>query len=129
MKLLKLSLVFLVALFWGACNNDDESSCDQNGWLGTYTGTTDCLSGDEEVTVTITASGSEDLLMRYETATGGVDIGPFVIDGCKATRSSMDPSSLDSFVGELELDGGNLSYTQTRTVAGTASSCTFDANK
>ena len=58
-------------LSFAACNSDDDSSgCTQADWVGTYNGTVDCNGVEEDVTVTITASGSDAVIIRYESTEG-----------------------------------------------------------
>ncbi|MEM1320328.1 MAG: hypothetical protein AAGG75_08725 [Bacteroidota bacterium] len=131
MKLLKLSFLLLLLLSWGACNNDDDSSsCAQSDWVGTYTGTTDCITtSTETVTVTITAVGSDNITVSYETASGDSEFGPISINGCEGRLDFTDPTTGDGFMVEAELNGNDISYTETITVLGNSETCTFNASK
>ncbi len=91
MKLLKLSFLLLTITFLSACGDDDgdgdDLSCVQADWVGTYTGTQTCDGTAEEVTVTITASGTNDVVIKTETTTLETEYDPFTPNSCDIDKT------------------------------------------
>lgn len=84
MKALRLPLL-LLALTTAACVDDEEVllGCTQADWTGTYSGMINCTSAaPEDVFVTISASGSDAIIIAYETATITGEYSPITFDGC-----------------------------------------------
>ena len=63
MKFLNLFFFATVLLFTTSCDN--EETCLQSDWVGTYTGTADCDGAVNDVEVTITANGSDEIIIEY----------------------------------------------------------------
>ncbi|MEO1260957.1 MAG: hypothetical protein AAFZ15_19310 [Bacteroidota bacterium] len=129
MKLLKFAFFLAVALTLSACGDDDSSSpsCTQDDWVGTYTGTVDCDGVTEDVTVNITASGDNAVLVMYETATFTVEFEAITPDGCEIDQSQSAVGL--SLTVEATLNGDDLSFKDVITYGGTTATCTIDATR
>ncbi|MEL6359351.1 MAG: hypothetical protein AAFQ01_05370 [Bacteroidota bacterium] len=108
-----ISILFLLAVICltPACSNDDDDAmmvCTQSDWVGTYTGTINCEGSDaEDVTVTITASGSENIDISYQTATVSTTFfDPFSINNCSVSRTATS-GGITATV-EASLNGNTL---------------------
>lgn len=112
MKLLKLSFILLLVSVFAACGGDDESGsgdCVQADWVGVYTGTINCDgTGEEDVTVTITASGTDAVIIKYETATLESEFDPYTPDGCEIDDTQSQSGI--SLTVEATLDGNTLTF-------------------
>lgn len=108
MKTFKLSLLLLAILSIAACSDDDDSvsTCIQSDWVGTYTGTIDCNGTTEDVTITVTASGTSNVVVSYQSATIQTTYDPLPFSDC-----DLDATASGSGVNvslEADLDGNNL---------------------
>jgi hypothetical protein len=91
MKTYKFAFLFFAILSIAACADDDDGTtpaCEQPDWVGTYTGTVDCDGTVEDVTVTIAASGTTDIIVSYETATAQTEFDPLPFNGCDLTATA-----------------------------------------
>ena len=79
-------MVFAMAM--AIMNSVDESakSCSQTDWVGTYLGTRDCDGIVEKVTVIITASGSNSIIIKVESPGLESEYDPLTPDGCKVNN-------------------------------------------
>lgn len=130
MNLLRLSFLLVLILGLSACGSDDESStsCVQSDWVGTYTGTVDCDGTVEDVTVTITASGTDAVIIKYESATMETEYDPITPDGCTIDQSQSDSGITLSL--EVTLDGDNLRMDESIEFIGLpATNCNITASK
>lgn len=88
MKTFKLAFLCLALFsFATSCEDDDDGTtvCDQAAWVGTYTGSVNCTPGGaQDVTVTVTASGTSALNVSYVTAdsTTITFTDPITYSGC-----------------------------------------------
>lgn len=129
MKLLKLACCLVLALSFVACDKDDDvqKDCATADWIGVYEGTIDCDGTEEDVTVTITANGSEEIVISYETITFSVEYDPLNPDNCKIdiTESGGGISlSLDA-----TLNGDSFTMTEVFTVSGASTTCEITATR
>ena len=129
MKLSKLALFLMLVVAFASCKNDDESptNCTQSDWVGTYDGTLNCNGASEDVTVTITASGSEAIVIKYETANLETEFDPLTPNGCNLDVSQSDQGITLSV--NAELDGDNLTFSEDLTIGGGTSSCDITATR
>ena len=127
MNLSRLFFVLAFVLALVSCNkDDDEATCTQADWIGNYIGTIDCNGTSEDVEVTITASGSEAIIIFYETATFTSLFSPLTPDGCNLSEASSVggmPATIDATLG-----GDNLTLMDTKSVGG-GSSCNLTATR
>lgn len=137
MKTFKLAFLFLALLtFVTSCEDDDDGMttvCDQSDWTGTYTGTATCDGTPQEATVTITASGTDDIIIVYEardtssstTSTTTFDPLPFVGCDLDATATGTGVSvNLD-----VQLNGDELTFTEITTVGTDITTCVVAATR
>lgn len=75
-----------------SCGDDDDgmTGCTQSDWVGTYEGTVDCDGETEDVVVTVMSSGTEDVIILYETPTVEAEYDPLTPDGCEILESVSD---------------------------------------
>lgn len=127
MKLFKL--LFFVSIFaLTSCSDDDPvSTCTQSDWVGTYTGTIDCDGTMEDVTVNITASGTDAIVIKYETDTQETEYDPLTPDACKIENSGTLGGITASV--DLTLDGDNLTLIETLSGGGVTSNCDLTATR
>lgn len=133
MKLLNLSFVLVLVLALFSCSDDDEGElCLQSDWIGTYTGTVNCDGVPADVTVTITANGSEAIDIKYVfmedmNSTTEVELGPFTAASCDIDVSNT--------VGGVELaldanlDGDELLLNDVANDGSVSSTCAITAEK
>lgn len=111
-----LLFVFTISIFAISCGDD----CTQEDWLGVYNVAVECTGEDAiEDSISITAGSNENEIL--------FDGDALTIDGCTASATIMD-SGLE-FTIDLELDGDNISGTQTGSFLGIPVSCTLDGSK
>ena len=129
MKLLKLSLFSLLVVAFAACKKDKDSTptCTQSDWVGTYEGTTDCGGSTEDVTVTITASGVDAIVIEYATATLTTSYDPITPTNCDLNASGTDAGITLTVVGALDDD--KLTLKETITGGGTTFTCDLTATR
>ena len=111
---LKLALFLMVAITFAACDKDDDdnNTCTQADWVGTYTGTLECDGEMEDVTFTIAASGTEALTISYQTATVTLEF----TEGLTPSNCELDFTASDSGITitvDAELDGNTITYEET----------------
>ncbi len=128
MKFFKLSLFFLLVAF-SACKKDDDSTptCTQSDWVGTYEGTTDCGGSDEDVTVTIVASGADAVVIQYATATLTTTYDPITPTNCTINESGTDAGI--TITVDATLDGDKLTIQETIAGGGTSFTCDLTATR
>ena len=125
MKFWKISL-FALVLFVAACD-DDEVICLQSDWTGTYDGTADCDGTVEGATVTITPSGTANIIIDYVTPTTTTTYDPLPFDGC----SLVNTASGGGFEVALDasLNGDEITIVETITVGPNSSVCRVVATR
>lgn len=99
--------------------------CALSRWAGTYVGTADCNGSVEDVTVTITTSGADVIIINYETRSRTGNSGLLIPIDCSVNDFSTTGSINTSW--EAELDGDNVSVTETVTGVGGDFSCVITA--
>ncbi|MCB0856113.1 MAG: hypothetical protein KDD63_28025, partial [Bacteroidetes bacterium] len=94
MKFLKLSIVVLFAIALSSCGENVSKNCAQSDWVGTYTGTIACDGDIENVTVTITASGTDAVIVKHVYGSAGNTLettyDPFTPDACELNESATE---------------------------------------
>jgi hypothetical protein len=133
MNLLKLSFILIIALSIAACGEDEEPiitpSCTQADWIGTYTGTLNCGSGDDSTTVTITASGAEAIIIKYEIIgsqiSGTITYDPMTPIGCALNFEETQQGI--TLKVDATLDGNNFSFRDVTTYSGGSDDCMITA--
>ncbi len=133
MKLLKLSILAVVLTVFGACSGDDDSgaTCTQADWVGTYTGTQTCDGITEDVTVTITASGTDAIIIKYVVTAAGstteLELDPATPTGCDLDQTAS--SGAATLTVNTNLDGGKLTLTDILSDGTTTVTCTITATR
>lgn len=130
MNFLKLSFLLVFAISLVACGSDDDAgSCTQADWVGIYTGSSDCGAGPEDVTVTVTAEGTNAIVIESDgDGTIQLDSDPIEFNGCRADDSLTDSGITFDF--DADLDGDNLTVS-TEISGGSSfdSECTFTVTR
>lgn len=109
-----LKIIFFLGLILSvtvACNNDDVYICTQSDWVGNYMGIINCIGNVEDVIVTITASGEEDIIVEYEANSISSRFNPMTPNEC--SLNSTETVSGLTLVVEASLDGDNLVFKDT----------------
>ena len=130
MKLLKLFLFLVVTISVVACGKDDDtvaSNCTQTDWIGEYEGTQNCDGVSEDVTVTITASGTDAVLIEYETDTVGAEFDPLTPVGCAIDKTSVDQGV--TLTIDADLNVNSLTLVDIITSGTTVITCTITATR
>jgi hypothetical protein len=129
MKFFKLPLFFFLVVALSACKKDKDStpSCTQSDWVGTYEGTTDCGGSSEDVTVTITASGADAIVIEYATATLTTTYDPITPTDCDLNSSGTD-SGITIKV-DAALDGDKLTLEESISGGGVDFTCDLTATR
>lgn len=134
MKLLQLSLLFFALLSVAACGDDDDQMaavCSQTDWVGTYTGTITCVEdGDtdtDDVTVTIIASGANNLIISYEQPGISTEYDPLPFTNCSLDASSSEQGITLTIAADL--DGDTFTVAETFSVGNESSVCTITATR
>jgi len=128
MNFLRLSFLLVLLATVAACGDDDSSpTCTQAEWVGTYTGTIDCDGASEAVTVTITASGSDAIIVKYETVTIETETDPLTPNGCDLDRTGTTGGV--TITVDATLDGDNLTYQDVITVGADVATCDITATR
>ena len=117
----------LIVAFSACSKDDDNPTCAQSDWVGTYTGTIDCDGTMENVTLTITASGTDAVIISYETPTLTTDYDPLTPDGCNISVSGS-LGGISSLV-EATLDGNELTLLEELSGGGITSTCNLTVTK
>ena len=119
-------IVFLLAILtFISCG--DDTDCAQSDWVGTYTGTVDCDGVTEDVTVNITASGAEDIVIQYETITMTTEYNPFTPENCSLNFSASAGGISTSI--SATLDGDDLTINESISLGGSTSNCNVSASR
>ena len=113
-------------LLFSSCKKDDENndSCIQTDFVGTYSGTNECEGQDaESVTFTIVERNGDLYLSDSEDQEY-----PIETNGC-----TLEIPSINLIFAEIsgtgKLEGNKLTVTQKISVFGVSSSCKFEGNK
>ena len=128
MNLLKLSFSLLLIFTLAACGDDDSApACTQSDWVGTYMGTQDCDGNTEDVTVTITASGSDAIIVEYQSLNGDAEFDPLTPNGCNLDRT--ESAGGNTLTVDANLDGNNLNFIDIIALGTTTATCTITATR
>ncbi|MEM6725095.1 MAG: hypothetical protein AAF598_13740 [Bacteroidota bacterium] len=120
-------LVVILALAFAGCSEDDTVACTQADWVGTYSGTVNCDGTTEDVTVTITANGADQIVVVYETATVLTEFDPLPFTECELNVSENDGTN--SLVVDADIDGDQLSFIEIIGLGSATSTCTLTATR
>lgn len=126
MNLLKLTFCLVLAIGFMACDKDDKN-CTQADWVGTYEGTIECDGVEEDVVVRITASGSENIIIEYETSVLIVEYDPLNPDECNLDYSASDSGITLSV--DASLNGDNFTLEERYTALGITATCNITATR
>lgn len=129
MKTFKFAFLFFAILSIAACADDDEgtSNCTQADWVGTYTGTQNCDGVTEDVTVTITASGTNNIVVAYVTPTSSTTFDPLPFTNCDLIANASGGGF--TVAVDADLNGNELSVIETISDSTTTSTCTLMATR
>lgn len=130
MKILNVSLFLMVLLAFASCKKDDDdvmATCTPADWAGTYAGMIDCDGTTENVTITITTSGTDNIIIKYETATVSAEYDPLPINGCDFSNTASGGGFTASV--EATLDGNELTVTESLSDGTDTTSCTLTATR
>ncbi len=128
MKLWKITFFALLLCFVAACEDDDEPPvCTQDTWLGTYTGTATCDGVSDPTTVTITASGPDQIVIRYAAGSTTTTFDPLPVTNCNLSRTNSSGGVTGSVTAEL--NGNSFELTETVTGGGFNINCTVSATR
>ena len=122
MKAFKLTFLLLTLLTIAACEDDEDPIvCGQSDWVGTYEGTIDCDGTVEDVTLVITASGADNIVVVYSTATQSTTYDPLPFTEC--TLVNMASGGGVSANINLALNGNTLTLDETLSIDTTSTNC------
>ncbi len=129
MRILKLSSFLSLVMIFGACGTDDDSdtSCIQSDWIGTYIGTQNCDGTSENVTVTITASGSDAIVVKYKTPNIDTEYDPLIPDGCDLDKA--DSSGGITVTVKASLNCNEITIKEVLSAGGSNATCTITASR
>jgi len=127
MKLLKLSLLLVLITFLSACSDDDDPACTQADWVGNYTGAQVCNGASFDVTVSITASGSDAVLVIYEVDGLETEFDPLTFNNCDIDRTESTGDL--TLTVDASLDGDNLTFRDVLTVGTETIDCSITATR
>lgn len=129
MNLLKLSFLLVLLVAFSACGDDEETNvCAQADWVGSYTGSQVCDGADaEDATVTITASGTDAIVIITNVPGLESEYDPLTPDNCDLNVSQTDSGITLSV--DATIDGDNLSFTEVLSAGGNTSTCTITATR
>ena len=125
----KITLLLLLSfgLFVTSCGDDDSGDCVVSDWVGTYTGTQVCNGASLPVTVTITASGTEQIVVMYETDGLETEFDPLTPTNCDLDVSESQGSL--SLTVDANLDGDQLSFQDVLSDGTNNVDCTITATR
>ena len=127
-SLLSFLIIGLLATTAGCKDEDgDSDTCMQSDWVGSYTGTVNCDGQTENVTLTITASGTDAIDIEYNTGTATTTLGPLTFNNCNIDLSTTDSGVTISV--KATLDGDNLTVMESLSGGGIDSSCDITATR
>ena len=129
MNFLKLTILSLFIVAFSACGKDDDGPviCTQSDWVGVYEGTIDCDGTTEDVNVTITANGAEDIIIVYTTSSVTTSYDPLKPNACELNASGT-VGGLSSSIDAM-LEGDDLTITEVISGGGTTSTCNLTAKR
>ncbi|MCB0845215.1 MAG: hypothetical protein KDE26_18325 [Bacteroidetes bacterium] len=132
MKFLKLSIVVLFAIALSSCGENVTKNCAQADWVGTYTGSIDCDGDVEDVTVSITASGTDAVVIQFVQGSAGSTLettyDPITPDACELNESATESGLTITIAADVDKDG-NLTLSETFSDGTDSSTCTITATK
>lgn len=130
MKALQLAslLLFVFLTTATSCEDDEDIVCLQSDWVGTYSGVVDCAGDAEDLTLTITADGADNIVISYETPTTTVNFTPLAFNSCSLETSFTQDSLTVSIISDLT-GGETLNLTQTIVSGTTTSVCNIAATR
>ena len=132
MKLFKLFTLLMMISVFTACG-DDEEDCVQADWVGTYSGTITCtessgtLEDSGDVTVNITASGSNNIIITYDSDLTEIETEPLAFSGCTLSETVSDGGF--SLTITADLAGDELTLTDVFSADTESSTCVINATR
>ncbi len=129
MKTFKLSLLLLAILSIAACSDDDDgmTTCLQSDWVGTYSGTVDCDGVTEDVTVTVAASGTANLLVSYQSPTVQTNFDPLPFSNCDLVATATGAGFTVTL--DADLAGNQLTLEEVISDSTSTSTCLITATR
>lgn len=128
MKTLQFSALVIFLTFFMACKDDDNGNCTQSDWVGTYSGTVNCGGLEENVTVTITASGASDVMVSYQSSNISVEYtSPLTPNGCAINYTATDQGFTTTI--NATLTGEALDFTDSESSGGSTGTCNIIATR
>lgn len=125
---MKLTFGLMLAIGFIACDkDDDQKDCTRANWVGTYEGTIECDGVEEDVIVTISASGTEDIIIEYETSTVIATYDPLPTDKCDFDHSTTGGGI--SLSVDARLNNDNFTLEEIYTVGGLTTNCNINATR
>lgn len=123
MKAFKLTFLFLALFTIAACGDDDDDPivCGQSDWVGTYEGTIDCDGTVEDVTLVITASGADNIVVVYTTASQTTEYDPLPFTECTLVNTASGGGVTANI--DLALNGNTLTLDETISIDTTSTNC------
>jgi hypothetical protein len=117
MNLSKLSILFAILVALSACKEEEPTvTCMQSDWVGSYMGTQECDGTSEALTLNITASGTDAVIIKYEIADSissvTVEYDPIAPSDCGITYTETDPTIPLTISLDATLDGDKLTLTE-----------------
>ena len=115
---MKLTYILILAIILAACgedNDDNVESCAQSNWVGTYTGTLNCdgdFTLDEGVDVTITADGSDAIVICYASPSTKNCYLAITPEGCDINNDNTQSGGGVTVTINASLDGDNLTISE-----------------
>ncbi len=130
MKALQLAslLLFVFLTTATSCEDDEDIVCLQSNWIGTYSGVIDCAGTEEDLTLTITADGADNIVISYETPTTTVSFTPIPFNNCDLEASFTQDNLTISIASNLT-GGEVLNLMQTIVDGTTTSVCEIAATR
>lgn len=131
MNLFKFFILAIMLSVFAACGDGDEG-CVQADWVGTYSGTVSCTNDgvtydEESVTLTITASGTDRLIISYVTPSLTNEIDPLLFNDCELRINFGQSGATQAFIAELDVE--NLYYEEHFVSNTSASICEFTVTR
>ncbi len=118
--------MLVLITFLGACS-DDDPTCIQSDWVGNYTGIQVCNGASFPVTVAITASGSDAVIVMYETEGLETEFDPLMFNNCDIDQT--DSQGTLTLTVDASLDGDNLTFKDVLSDGTNTANCNITATR
>lgn len=129
MNFFKLSILFAFIVVLAGCKDDEPEPvvCTQANWIGTYVGTQDCDGDVEDLTVTITASGTDAIVIFHETTSVETTFDPLTPSGCSLDATNSDQGL--TLTISSSISGDEFTLVETFSDGTETSTCTITATR